>query len=1264
MNALKMQNSPQLTAERNKQKDDLIDLIVAPLAALNQANLDMDVKATEVPENFTPEQIAELVIASAIDPGIVALNFVDIPEGQTCYQYLFYSPKIERTNTGRLTSKTLEIYELLENGGWWASGVDLLNRGDSLWGVYKPNTPRIDESKNKPIKYEHPLKDSRRVFCLKLPQYIWKAIALRNGVKLPSDYENMSQVELWQWAINNPDIERVYCEGVKKAACLLSQGHLAIGLPGIHGGTRSRDEDGDTIPHTLVPDVKQFATKGSKHLICFDNDPKESTRETVRSATERLSNCLKAEGCTVKVIDSKRFGDLKGVDDFIAAKGAEAFEAIHNDAGDVQGWLDAKRESEQSRISRLDIKPHHREIITSSKYISEEGLQYIESFGLYFLPVDMGAGKSRLVEEVLKKYLGRPVISITPTQSLGKEQAYRLKLDWRGDLGVSGKYNAGSVIAQSRKVSICFPSLHQLNKWIKRYMIESPIIILDEVEEGLNFLVDSSLCNKDDTRPANIKALTDLLSQADKNRSLIIACDAGLTNKSVDFITSYTGNLPVTFLKSSYQKKLSKVHFLAGKDKDMDVIIDNALSLNERVVIPCDSQEKAEALEASLIKKFPGIKVLRNDSKSGGNKDAQAAIIDPNKTIALGRYDAIIYTSTCGSGWSITLTEEIAKAHIALSKAEGSEAITQAKNELEIAEKNWENGTPYFSKICAYNTHLVANLMMQMPARYRLPIDLYISSGPDMPSKGCRSHFPYGHLLALNTCAEDMGQICAMAKQNLESQKDDGSAAGLDEVMAHAQEICREALDGKNPVLNLLAENRARNAYLAEDRAKKLRQAYIDRGYELIDLILDEDQEDSELTIYQEIYTEEKEQRIAEKVVTCEIISDTEEKELEAKDFLTEDEDCSLRRKKLENKLPDFLEDSIEEKDRAGFYRAGFMDMSGKIVFKGLENWVSYENQDLLLEIQSDNFLKLIEQCKLSEIGAYQDVVRNNIGMLKFVKDCGIFSTIDFTDLSKTYTKDDFESLVRQLFKSKKAAKQFRAYFNKSEPKTRVITFMNEILTRFGWVLEKEGRGHSCDNYKLKRQLISGMTMESLDKMLEIFKKKLEKDFRKFSFDKEQLAKRENEKELEKSVALEKLKREQLQQSIKVELPTKVEVIQGQDDDLDWLGVDESPVTQSTSTEVNQPQDNDLDWLGVNEETPTQPEVVPTQQLPFNWKGTHFVISSGAQLEKELHREIAARSLVGRADSDPVKVMNQWRVWVTFPDKGCQQIPCDALLAV
>ncbi|MCC5612991.1 AAA family ATPase, partial [Nostoc sp. CHAB 5834] len=183
----------------------------------------------EAPEKLDSKHWQELIQGSAIHPEIASLNFTSLHQTldweHEAWEYLMYSDKLPRTNTGRLSSGIISKYAHIESGGWWCdAGVNPnsfanLQSGDKpdrkIWGCYKPNNPR--EKADKPgkfIKYEHPPQTELSIFLLDVPDDIARRIYEKAGVQ-PTDCDRQSGFWYCVWKHNLPV---TITEGAKKAA--------------------------------------------------------------------------------------------------------------------------------------------------------------------------------------------------------------------------------------------------------------------------------------------------------------------------------------------------------------------------------------------------------------------------------------------------------------------------------------------------------------------------------------------------------------------------------------------------------------------------------------------------------------------------------------------------------------------------------------------------------------------------------------------------------------------------------------------------------------------------------------------------------------------------------------------------------------------------------------------------------------------------------------------------------------------------------------
>jgi hypothetical protein len=331
-------------------------------------------KSKDIPNFIEPKHWQEFA-NSAIHPDIAAKNFESLQFNYAggeheAWERLMVSEKLNRTNTGRLTDGFIKAYSHLDAGGWWCdAGVDArtfanLKPGEKppikRWGCYKPNQPRPkkDESgqiiEGKFIKYEHPPKVELSIFLLDVPDDIAERIYSKHKVN-PSDSDRQSGFWYCVWKYNLPC---AIAEGAKKAASLLSQGHAAIGLPGISAGYRTpKDEFGKKIGKSyLHEELAVFATPSREIKFCFDYETKPETKLNIERDISVTGRLLQKLGARVKIVSLP--GPSKGVDDFIVASGPLAYEKLSHQAMKLRDWQQHNQHSKVAAIEppKLQLK--------------------------------------------------------------------------------------------------------------------------------------------------------------------------------------------------------------------------------------------------------------------------------------------------------------------------------------------------------------------------------------------------------------------------------------------------------------------------------------------------------------------------------------------------------------------------------------------------------------------------------------------------------------------------------------------------------------------------------------------------------------------------------------------------------------------------------------------------------------------------------------------------------------------------------------------
>lgn len=595
---------------------------------------------------------------SAIDPEIIELNFKSL-EGQTPLNYLLYSPNLPRTNTGRVSLGTLNKYAHCEHGGWWISGIDVISLKDSLWGQFKPDKPRIDESKGKYIKYEAPPKISTEILALKVPVRIWEIIARRYDVALPDNHLDVAtQPEIfWKWVIDNPKIPLIICEGAKKSAAILSCSYVAIALPGIRSGYRvPKDAQGETIGlPSLIPQLQIFANPERRIYFCFDQDSKRSTRRDVNQAISKSSKLFKKFGCIPLVINwDKNLG--KGIDDALynsSQLGLDPEEQFSNFYRLALAFDDWESKNLKELTYPVNQKLNRRYLLDKNN--PSDTLPPAEA-QLICLKSAKGTGKTHWISWFTEPLLSsgeKRILLLTHRIQLSTQTADRLGIPYITEIQDCEIKN---LLGQG----MCIDSLHPNSqaKFNPEYWGNSYVII-DEIQQVIWHLLSSSTCAKE--RVKIINTLEELLRNVIRSGGKIIIADADLNDIAIDFIKGLIGweiNTHIIENEYKFTKPWSVYNF---KDKDarrLITFLKDKLSKGEKHLL-CVSGQKAKSrwgsidLEAFFKKHLPDLRILRIDSESVANPNhpAYGCVSKINELIK--DYDLVIATPTIETGVSI-----------------------------------------------------------------------------------------------------------------------------------------------------------------------------------------------------------------------------------------------------------------------------------------------------------------------------------------------------------------------------------------------------------------------------------------------------------------------------------------------------------------------------------------------------------------------------------------------------------------------------------
>ncbi|MEN9871748.1 MAG: hypothetical protein RLZZ171_2740, partial [Cyanobacteriota bacterium] len=585
--------------------------------------------------------------ASGVDEELTNLNVVDL-QGTSPAQYLLYSNSIPRRNDGRISEGFLQRYAHTDAGGWWCSGIDVLNGDEDIWGCFKPNRPLNRD--NKVIKYEHPPKAATGLFALKVTLNLWHQIADRAGIKIDSAVINEQSADLgfWQWLIDHPEVPLCITEGAKKAGALLSAGYGTVALPGINNGYRTpKDDQGKRIGKShLIPQLAKLAASGREIYLVFDQDVKPTAVNAVNAAIKKTGYLFQKAGCQVKVVTwNSSLG--KGVDDLIASQGQACFTQAYDDALDLESW----------KAKSWTKLTYPAEIQLNSRYLPE--LKISPQTKLVGIKSPKGTGKTQSLVKVVEQAIAKEqkVLVIGHRVQLVKELCQRFGLNYITEVSDrSDRSNLG--------YGLCIDSLHGLsqaqfdpNEW------HDSLVIIDEVEQVLWHTLNSSTCK--DRRVEILKCFKTLMQNVLGNQGQLYIADADLSDIALDYLISLSGlDLKPCIVHNTWQSDRTQswqVYNYQGKTpKKLVNNLEADIKQGGKPFI-CLSAQKltskwgTQNLEAYLKQQFPERKILRIDSQSLSDHQHPAYNCISNLEQVLSQYDIVLASPSIETGISIEL---------------------------------------------------------------------------------------------------------------------------------------------------------------------------------------------------------------------------------------------------------------------------------------------------------------------------------------------------------------------------------------------------------------------------------------------------------------------------------------------------------------------------------------------------------------------------------------------------------------------------------
>lgn len=448
----------------------------------------------------------------------------------------------------------------------------------------------------------------------------------------------------WQWVLDTPSLKIILTEGAKKTAALLSAGYVAIGLPGIYGGYRSKVNEVNSIRH-LIPQLELFAQEKREISLCFDKDTNPKTIANVRAAIDKTGKLLEWRGCEVSVISWTV--PYKGVDDLIYSLGEETYYQTFTERQSLDSW----RLGGEFDISQLP------QTVVNTRYLDPLVKPDDLAGKLIAIKSAKGTGKTKnyiakLAAPELDK--GRAVLIVTHRIQLAKALAL--------DVGINHISQVKtSEIGSLQGYSLCIDSLHPTSQAkFNPAAWDNAIVVIDECEQVLWHMLNSVTCQRN--RVAILKTFQKLLRHVTESGGTVILSDADLSKVSIDYIQSLVDNqLDLWLLRNIYNPNKGKRSVFVYKTQaQLLAAAQTAIMNGERVIIHCSAQKtksmwSSQNIETALLSQFPGKRVLRVDAETVADPTHPAYGCMDRINEVLGSYDIVIASPTIETGISIDI---------------------------------------------------------------------------------------------------------------------------------------------------------------------------------------------------------------------------------------------------------------------------------------------------------------------------------------------------------------------------------------------------------------------------------------------------------------------------------------------------------------------------------------------------------------------------------------------------------------------------------
>jgi len=583
-----------------------------------------------------------------------------------------------QANTSYLTEPGKKIRngcEFISSGCWTVYGTTLDGTPGTV-AYIKPDAPRLDFERKKRIKYETPQSCPATPILPYVDEVCAERIFKRFKI-VPLEGETF-----WQ-AILRSNCPVGIVEGLKKTLKVIEQGIPAIALRGFTQYCKKGTND-------LHDAIDQFATRGRKVYIFFDEDAKTTTLEQAHKQRMKLGAALKSKGCCV-LLPRWDAALGKGIDDVLVGLGADA-QVWFDDLIKAAPSLKEERYGDRLKcaaimINQLNTLSYPVERATDGLYMPE--LPPIEKGAIHVLSADMESGKTtRIGQDYVKPWIaaGGMTLIIAPSNSLGQQTAENLGLPHIHDFDktAEGMRLLYAQMSHEGGVVMCPDSLHRLPPWL----FDRPLLLVwDEGNQVGNHMAEGN------TLKARYSEIWEKFAAVAQNaiaNGAIVLSEANLPDRAIKLVMDVSGAAKVRVFTHKKVGVPWPTEVFKGQTSGYRSMFLDAVESGKRLIFVTTSQKETERIEFILNDRHPDLKVFRVDSETNREGHFGDLFRRPNEWLQAEQPDVLLLSPSAKSGVDI----------------EGNVSAADA----------------YFDEVWGYFPSLATDIHMQLLGRYRPPV--------------------------------------------------------------------------------------------------------------------------------------------------------------------------------------------------------------------------------------------------------------------------------------------------------------------------------------------------------------------------------------------------------------------------------------------------------------------------------------------------------------------------------------------------------------